>query len=170
MNLTEIRPDELIVIDTNILVYATQQRSRECEQLLARCARGEVRGVVPISVVAELMHRLMVLEARENGWIVRANPSRALSEKPESVRRLTNYAKQMHEFLGIGLRLEPVTRVDLIESMSVQREFGLLTNDSLLVAVARRINCESIASADKGFAGLRGLTVYEPSDIKDQAT
>jgi len=60
--------------------------------------------------------------------------------------------------------------MDIVEAMSIQREFGLLTNDSLLVAVARRINCESIASADKLFAGLRGLTVYEPSDIKDQAT
>lgn len=82
-------------------------------------------------VVAELMHTLMLIEARENRWIERANPSRILSEKPELVRRLTNYERQMREFLGICFRLEPASTLDMLEAMSIQREFGLLTNDSL---------------------------------------
>ena len=167
MSLGEIRPDHLVIIDTNILVYANQQRSDECGELLQRCARGEVRGVVPMPVVAELMHTLMLIEARENGWISRGNPARALSEKPERVQRLTNYAKQMRQFLGIRLRLESVTTIDVIEAMSIQREFGLLTNDALFVAIARRLNCELIASADKVFANLQGFTVHRPSDLLD---
>lgn len=81
MKLAEIRAGELVVIDTNNLVYANQQKSRECIQLLTRCARGEVEGLVPMPMVAEMIHTLMLVEARENGWIDRPNPSRALSQK-----------------------------------------------------------------------------------------
>ncbi len=166
MKLSEIRTGELVVIDTNILVYANQQKSRECAQLLNRCARGEVEGIVPMPMVAETMHTLMLIEARENGWIDRSNPSRTLSERPELVQRLTIYEKQVHQFLGIGLRLEPVLPVDIIESMSIQREFGLLTNDSLLVAVAHRLSREFIATADKAFADLTGFIIYATSELQ----
>ena len=167
MKLGEIESGDLVVIDANILVYANQQKSQECIQLLGRCARGEVSAVVPMPMVAELMHTLMLIEARENGWIDRANPARVLSEKREFVQRLTNYEKQMRQFFGIGLRLEGVVTVDFIEALSVQREFGLLTNDSLLVAVARRLSCDSIASADGAFQKLRGFLVYAPEDLRD---
>jgi len=166
MKLGDIPTGELVVIDTNILVYANQQRSPACVQLLSRCARGEVRGVVPLPHVVELMHTLMLIEARENGWINRNNPARALSEKPEWVQRLTNYRKQMQQFLGIGLRLEPLMTVDIGEAMGIQREFGLLTNDSFLVAVARRIHSEAIATADSAFGTIKGFLVYGPSDLE----
>ena len=167
MNLGQIRAGELVVLDTNILVYANQRKSAECAQLLGRCARAEVKGIVPMPMVAELMHTLMLIEARENGWIDRPNPARVLSEKRELVQRLTNYEKQMHQFLGIGLRLESVVTMDLVEAMGIRREFGLLTNDSLLVAVARRLNCDSIATADGAFQHLKGFTVYAPEDLRD---
>ena len=167
MNLGQIGDGELVVIDANILVYANQQKSRQCAQLLKRCARSEVNGVVPMPMVAELMHTLMLVEARENGWVDQNSPARTLSEKPEFVQRLTNYEKQMHQFIGIGLRLESIVTIDLIESMSIQREFGLLTNDSLLVAVARRLSCDSVASADKAYGQLKGFMVYAPDDLKD---
>jgi predicted nucleic acid-binding protein len=167
MKLGEIRNGEIVVVDANILVYANQQRSQQCMQLLQRCSRSEVAGVVPMPMVGELMHTLMLIEARENGWIDKPHPSRVLSEKPEMVRRLTNYEKQMHQFFGIGLRLEAIVMIDFIEAMRIQREFGLLTNDSLLVAVARRLNCESVASADGAFQRLSGMMVYAPDDLED---
>lgn len=166
MKLTEIPDGALLVLDTNILVYANQQKSEQCAQLLARCARKEVQGIVPMPVVAELMHALMLIEARENGWVKGGNPSRTLSEKPDRVSRLTNYERQMREFLAIGLRLEPASRLDILEAMNIQREFGLLTNDAIIVAVARRLNCTSIVSADKAFRNLNKFQVYFPSDLR----
>lgn len=166
MKLSEIKNDEWVVIDTNILVYANQQQSAECGQLLKRCALREVRGIVPMPMVAELVHTLMLIEARENNWIERSNPSRSLSEHPELVRRLSRCETQVRELMGIGLRLEPAIPGDIVEAMSIQREFGLLTNDALLLAVARRLNCTAIASADKAFRDLRGVLVYQPGDLE----
>ena len=165
MNLSEIRAGEWVVIDTNILVYANQQKSDESIQLLRRCATREVLGIVPVPMVAELVHTLMLIEARENGWIEKSNPARSLSERPELVRRLSRYETQVREFLGIGLRIESVGIVDILEAMTIQREFGLLTNDALLLAVARRLNCTAIASADKVFHQVRGVMAYSAEDL-----
>jgi predicted nucleic acid-binding protein len=165
MRLAEIQAGEWVVIDTNILVYANQGRSRECLEFLGRCASGELRGIVPVPMVAELVHALMLIEARENNWIERANPSRALSERPDLVRRLSRYETQMREFFGIGLRIEPATSADIIEAVRIQRETGLLTNDALLLAVARRLNVEAVASADRAIARAPGFAVYAPGDV-----
>jgi predicted nucleic acid-binding protein len=165
MRLAEIRAGEWVVIDTNILVYINQGRSRECLEFLGRCASGELRGVVPVPMAAELVHALMLIEARENNWIERANPSRALSERPDLVRRLSRYETQMREFFGIGLRVEPATSADVLEAMRIQREAGLLTNDALLLAAARRLNIEAVASADRAIARAPGFAVYAPGDV-----
>jgi len=165
MKLSEIRAGEWVVVDTNILVYTNQRQSRECLEFLGRCASSKLRGVVPVPMVAELVHALMLIEARENGWIERANPSRALAERPDLVRRLSRYEAQVREFFGIGLRIEPATARDILEAIRIQREVGLPTNDALLLAMARRLNIEAIASADKAIARAPGFTVYAPGDI-----
>jgi predicted nucleic acid-binding protein len=163
--LSSIRAGAWVAIDTNILVYANQRRSPQCVELLRRCASGELQGVVPLPMVAELVHALMLIEARENNWIERANAARSLAERPELVRRLTRYELQMREFFGIGLRLEPAGTADILEAMKIQKEAGLLTNDALLLAAARRLDCEAVASADKAIAGAPGFSVFAPTDI-----
>lgn len=166
MNLTEIKSGEWVVIDTDILVYANQQKCQECIQLLKRCAQQDVRGIVPMPVVADLVHTLMLIEARENNWVEPGTAARTLSDKPDLVRRLSRYENQIREFMGIGLRLEPATPVDVLEAMAFQRELGLFTNDALLLAIARRLNCSAIASATRALMSVKGFVVYQPSEME----
>jgi predicted nucleic acid-binding protein len=65
----------------------------------------------------------------------------------------------------MGLRIEPAGAADILEAIRIQRESGLLTNDALLLAVARRLNCEAVASADKAIAAAAGFEVFAPSDL-----
>lgn len=163
--LSAISPGAWVAIDTNVIVYANQRRSPECIELLKRCASGELQGIVPVPMVAELVHTLMLIEARENNWTDRANAARALAERPDLVRRLVRYEIQMKEFFGVGLRIEPVGAADILEAMKIQKEAGLLTNDALLLAVARRLNCEAVASADKMIALAPDFNVFSPADL-----
>lgn len=89
MTLAQITEGEWVAIDTNILIYDNQGQSADCIEFLRRCASGEPQGLVPLPMVAELVHALMLIEARENNWIERQNPSRALAARPDLVRRLT---------------------------------------------------------------------------------
>ncbi len=168
--LSSIPSGAWVAIDTNILVYANQGRSVECQAFLRRCALRELHGVVPAPMAAELVHALMLIEARENGWIGRTNPAGSLAERPDLVRKLARYEIQIREFFGIGLRIEPAGAADILEALRIQRESGLLTNDALLLATARRLSCEAVASADKSIGKAEGFSVYAPKDAGFETT
>jgi predicted nucleic acid-binding protein len=166
MNLNAIKSDSSILIDANIFIYAMQKLSKQCERLLSRCSEGEVQGVVPLHILAEVMHIMMITEARDNSWISGSNPGKSLSEKPERVRSLVRYESFIRDILIMGFHLEPVSREDFITALSIQRKTGLLTNDALLAAVGERLRVAAIASADKVFSRIQGMQHYSPTDME----
>ncbi len=166
MNLNKIPQGELVLIDANIFIYALQKQSRQCIQLLQRCAEDQVIGYIADNILAEIMHTLMIAEARDNNWISGPNPARQLSEQPQRVSALLRYESLLRDILGMGLRLESLQREDFLTALTVQRQSGLLTNDALLVAMALRLRIQSIVSADQALNRVQGVMVYSPDDLK----
>lgn len=167
MTLNELQKDEIVVIEANILIYALGGKSNQCERLIRRCADGEIHGVLSSTVLSEVMHRLMLAEARENGWISGPNPTKQLSGKPESIKTLWRYEDAIKNLLATGIHLEPIGKEDFITAMRIEREHGLLTNDALLLAVAERLRIQAIATADKRLIRVRGIIAYSPDDLRD---
>lgn len=166
MNLMNIDPSKPLMLDANIFLYAIQRKSAQCVDLIDRIAGGEINCFVTSHILAEIMHVLMIEEARSNGAITGGNPARKLSEKPEIIRSLYIYENVFEDILNLGINIETVGKADLMEALVIQRRYGLLTNDSLLVAVAKRLGITSLASADKVFGKVRNLTLYTPDDIQ----
>ena len=50
--------------------------------------------------------------------------------------------------------------------MSLQRLYGLLTNDALFLAIAQRLRVTNIVSADEQFKEVKGIMFYSPDDLK----
>jgi len=165
MNLNKIAAHEMVLLDANIFIYALQQQSRQCMQLLRRCAEDQVIGYIADNILAEVMHILMIAEARDNNWITGANPARQLSEQPKRVMALLRYEGLLRDLLSMGLHLESLQREDFITALAVQRHSGLLTNDALLVALAMRLRIKSIASADQALSRVPGILLYSPDDL-----
>jgi len=165
MNLADIRNDEVVFVDTNILIYAGQGQSPQCRQLLQRIDGKAVRGVCTTIVAAELCHRSMLNEARSKHLIFGSNPAKALSQRRELVSQLSDYADIVRDILNSELAVEPVQTGDLMVALELQKQHGLLTNDSLSLAVARRLGLRGIATADPGFDNVPGIIVYKPEDI-----
>lgn len=115
---------------------------------------------------AETTHRLMIAEAIDNNWISGPNPARKLAEKPGRVRILHRYEQALRDLLAIGVVFQPIVKEDFMVAFSIQREFGLMTNDSLLIACARRLRCRAIASSDRRFKDVKDIVVYEPDDLR----
>ncbi len=120
---------------------------------------------MPSHILAEIMHHLMIAEAIENGWVRKTNPVKQLTKTPEIVQKLVRYKEIMTDLLSIGLHIEPLLHMDFINALTFQKNFGLLTNDALLFAIAQRVNTKNIASADKIFLRLKSFNVYAPDDI-----
>lgn len=83
-------PDRTFVcIDANIFVYALTGRSAQCRQLIERCVREEVTGVVLFETVNEVTHRFMIAEAVAKG-VITAGGAKALRGKFQQIPALTH--------------------------------------------------------------------------------
>lgn len=164
MKLPDVISNSRVFVDANIILYAFQQRSPQCRDFLARCESGSIEGTISTVVLAEVAHRRMTLEAQAKG-VTGANPTRTLSSQPELVRQLSVYAQDVRDLLDGGLVVEPVKPEDFLVALDIQEQYGLLTNDALNLAVARRLNIEQIASADQSFSRVQGVIVYQPGDL-----
>ncbi len=154
-----------ILIDSDILLYWLHGHSRQCRDFVERCVLGEVRGHVSAICMAEVFHRLMLAEAKRNGWLKRPNPTGALRARPERVRALIDSDERCRDLLKLGLVYVDLQTLDLLQSLAVRRRYGLLTNDSILVAIAMRLGISRIASADRDLRKIQELTVYVPDDL-----
>jgi len=164
MNLDDIPNGSTIFIDTNVLLYARTGQSTRCRQLVSRCNLRAVNGVISGFVVAEFCHRRMMQEAQAAGRAA-SNPARALAGKPEIVRQLSVYADDVRALLGGELALSKAEKTDFAVALELQRQFGLLTIDSINFAIARRLGIDEIATADTNFDHIRSLIVYKPEDV-----
>jgi predicted nucleic acid-binding protein len=164
MNLRDIVNGSTVLIDTNVLLYARNHRSPQCRELLLRCEQSAVTGVITLPTLAEFSHRCMVQEAQ--GYrLVGSNPARTLSERPELVRQLNAYAESVRDLLDSSLIVAESHAQDILVALELQKQHGLLTNDSLNLAIARRHGIKDIATADKSFDNVQGLIIYKPEDI-----
>jgi len=167
MNLDDIQNGSLCVIDTNILLYAEQGLSVQAQRLLRRCSTGEMIGILPQTVWQELTHRLMLAEAMMLGKIAGPNPARQLAQKPDVVRSLSIYKEKIEALQNLGLGFEACTRKDLLEdALTLQGKYGLLTNDSAVLAVALRLKADVLVSSDAAFQRISVPMVARPSDLK----
>ena len=171
MSLDDIPNGSLCALDTNVLLYAEQGSSAQAQRLLRRIEKREVLGVLPQPVWQELTHKLMLAEAQALGHVTGGNPARQLAGKPDVVKRLIIYKEKVDAFFTLGLGFEACTRTDLTEGAVHMRErHGLLTNDSVILAIALRLGADALVSADGRFRAITEIKVYAPSDFKLPAT
>jgi predicted nucleic acid-binding protein len=165
MKLARIPDGARVLVDANIVLYMLAHRSAQCREFLERCAAGAVEGWISTIVAAEVCHRRMMLEARAQG-VVAANPAKDLGRKPAQVRKLSAYREEARALLGGGLFVETVLAADFHCALEFQHSHGFLTNDSLNLAVARRLGIRHMATADTHFDGVGGVGVFRPDDIE----
>jgi predicted nucleic acid-binding protein len=99
------------------------------------------------ATVAEFTYRCMVQEAQGH-HLVGSNPARTLSERPKLVRQLNAYAESVRDLLDSSLVVAESHAQDILVALELQKQHGLLNNDSLNLAIARRHGIKDIATAD----------------------
>ena len=95
MLLDQIAAGSRVFIDSTIFIYHFTGASADCKQFLERCEGGDLKGVTSVVVLAEVAHRLMMVEAVSRGSLTTGNVVRKLRAKPELVARLETYREQV---------------------------------------------------------------------------
>jgi predicted nucleic acid-binding protein len=153
-----------IFIDANIFVLAgaTGALAEACRGLLTRVRQQQLQGFTATFVVAEVTHRVMVNEARERLNLSARETVEQLQQQPDLVRSLTRHLTVASDIGKAGVDILPLTVKDLHASKTYRRDYGLLTNDSLILAVMRNNKLRHLASHDSGFTSVPGLQLWMP--------
>lgn len=168
MTLDAIPAGAQVLLDANVLIYARLRQSEQCRRLLLRCGAREIRGAVSSIVLAEFCHRRMMQEAQSHG-LTGANPAKNLARNPSRVRQLTQYALEVEDLLAGDLAVLAIEKDDFPVALSLQREHGLLTGDSLQLASALRAGLHLLATSDPQFMVVPELTIFMPDDVQQMA-
>jgi predicted nucleic acid-binding protein len=131
----------VIVLDTTVLVYAVgdDHALREPARLLVD---GVERGAVAATTTSEAIQEFVHVRARRRDRRDAASLGRAYAEL------LSPLLQPSEDDLSAGLRL-------------FERHGELGTFDAVLAATARRAGAEALVSADRSFAGVRGLAFVD---------
>ncbi len=153
-----------VLIDANIFIYAATERSEQCVRFIQRCRADELLGVTTAEIVSEVCHRLMLSEAMAKGLINRESASE-LRPKHNVIRGMTRYWDQTVRIFDSNLLILALNEARHHVAHRIRAHYGLLTNDSLIVAAALSYGISRLASRDADFDRIAELTVYKPSDL-----
>jgi predicted nucleic acid-binding protein len=156
-----------VLIDSNIFVYGLTAKSAQCRMLLERCSREEVIGATLFEVLHEATHKFMIAEALQKGLFAgqQERGARYLSRHPEQVKILTDYWMNTLRLLALNFLLLPMEQ-DIVEAGQTERvNAGLLTNDSIIVAAMKTYGISRIATNDRLFEAVAGISVFSPTDV-----
>ena len=140
-----------------------ETKRRSVDALVAAIAVGRLRGQFGLGTLAELVHKIMLLEATRVTGRERSNLVRWLREHPEVIANLREHAAVVVAVQRIGIEIVRSELVDLSRAAAISQQYGLLTNDAIIVATMQRLGIEWLATNDDDFARVPWVRVWKPS-------
>jgi len=165
MKFDDLLSDTKVFIDANIFIYHFTGSSEECSDFLNRCEQGDLIGITSINVLLEVLHRLMMIEAVTRNLIKPPNVAKKLKRHPEIIKQLKEYATNTQKISEMGIIITSFTYETILKSLAIRREYGLMINDSIIVAGMQEEVIDAIATNDEGFLDVDGISVYSPGDL-----
>jgi predicted nucleic acid-binding protein len=154
-----------VFLDANCLVYeasADPTYGPACKRLLERIENKDLSGYTSAHVISEMAHRLMTIEAATLFSRPLNGMANWLRRHPAEVQRLTLHRRAIDGLAAISLVILPVSGAQVSRAADLSIQFGLLTNDALIVAVMQDNGLNALASLDADFDRVPGITRYAP--------
>ncbi len=165
MTFEDIADASTVYVDANIFIYHFTGQSDECRFLLSRCQQMALQGTTGMHVILEVAHRIMMIEAVSKGVISGGNVPSRLKRRPELVGRLTDLHSWVHSIQDSNIIVLEPGLSTLESSLDWQRRYGLLVNDSVSAALMNEYDISTIATNDRDFERVEGLSVHMPGDL-----
>ena len=143
------------LIDANIFVYHLGMKAGGCPNFLDRVARREIEAHITTTVIAEVLHRQMLIKAVNNGLATPGKTLNKLKNDPTILMGLTDYVAEVEKLLRLPLAVTEVMSAEVTRSHSLRRTHGLFVNDL--------INSH-IFVQDGGSSDGRGFTKHPAED------
>ena len=165
MTFDNIAAGQSVFLDANTFLYYFTAHFRygtACQKLLSRIENKDIAGFTSAHVLTEVVHRLMTIEACQRfGWPPKGI-ARRLRHQPAEVRQLTRSRQAIDEITLIGIDVLPIAKAHVSLAPDVSRQTGLLCGDAMVVAIMQANGIANLASGDRDFDRVAGITHYAP--------
>ncbi len=156
----------MIFLDASPLlaVFLNIEKADQCEAVLSGIEVDQTKAATTPHVLEEAAFKLILAKASEitqtkDVWRIREELGTDGSLRQECHKTLKTFTDYVETLRFGGLRVVEVQEEDIFSIPRIFEETGLLTADCLHLTVIRRLNIKSIATLDKDFRRVRGLTV-----------
>jgi predicted nucleic acid-binding protein len=168
LTLDQIEAGTRVFADATIFVYHFTAASPACHRFLKRCESGELKASTSAAAIAEVTHRLMMIEAVSLELVTAGNAAKKLRAKPTAIKKLRKYDEQAQQIPLMGIDVLPLDFGILSRASAFRTEAGLMVNDSIMASTALGAGIELIATSDRDFRRVRQLRVAEPGDLVEK--
>jgi len=165
MTFDDIPVGSAVFVDANTFVYYFQPHpifGPACQQLFLRIENNELQGFTSSQVLGDVVHRVMTQEAASLFGRSMTGMAPWLKQHPTEVQRLSRHRLAVDDIALIGIQVLPVTGSLVSLAADLSRQFGLLTNDAVVISTMRHRALTLLASHDADFDRVPGLTRYAP--------
>ncbi len=166
MSFADLAAGSAPFLDANIFVYHVSlhpQWGAACSELLERIERQELQGFTSTHVVSEAAHRLLTLEAMSLPGAPKTGLVRYLQRHSAQLQQLVRFEQAIADVLTSSIRILVIPPQLLNAANAISRQFGLLHNDALIIALMQANGLTALASHDDDFYRVPGITRYGPA-------
>lgn len=163
--LDNIERGSKVFIDANIFIYHFTGVSEGCSNFLNRCEKGDIVGITSFNVYLEVLHRLMMIEAVRKDLVHPPNIAKKLKNHPEKIKQLNEYFIYTQKILEMGIAVKPISFEMVLKSHAIRAAYGLMVNDSLIIASIHEEGIKLLATNDEQFSKIEGLVIFKPHDV-----
>ena len=154
-----------VFIDANIFVYhfsGPTEYTPACTEFLRRIEEGKLSGFTSTVVLAETLHRLMIIEAAAKLQIEPKTVLHHLKAHPLDIKKLTQHLTVSEKIQDFGVKVLSAELEDILKSNEIKQKYGLFTNDAINLAIMRRHQLKIIATNDPDYARVADLVIWKP--------
>ena len=155
----------MCLVDANIFVYHLGLQGGDCTGFFDRVASGEVDAYVTTVIIAESLHRQMLIEAVGKGLATPGRVLKKLKENPAIIESLTDYVNEINKLLLLPIKVIEIRSTDIARSHVIRQSHGLFVNDSINVAAAERVGITDIVTHDGDIRRVQHINAWAPTDI-----
>src|SRR5437764_10787312 len=138
MIFADLAAGDSVFLDANTFIYhygPDPALGPPCSQLLQRIENQELTGFTSVHLLAEVVHKLMTIEANALfGWPL-AGMANRLRRHPAEVQKLNAFRVALDQICQSRIQILDVPLATLQSGAAICRQTGLLINDALIVAL-----------------------------------
>lgn len=170
MDLAGLPNGTRVFVDTNIFYLHFLGKSAACTALIQRIQTGDVPAYVNSRVMLDLLHKMMLVEALQRGFIGKLRAEKLkewLARNRALAGQLTDYQTQFDSILSLGIGLLRTTKQLLKDTKAERSAHALMAGDSLHLGSMNRHKpvIANLATNDSDFDHVPAVTIWKPMDV-----